>query len=461
MNELETLFDVGPAIESEKEPRTALAPNALVQRPVRNQFEMPIMTLDDRVASDHPVRAVAGVVEELDLSGLESKIDSNTTQGGRPAIDPCILVTLWIWAISQGVFEASEIARRIQTDDVYRWICGGVAVGERTLASFRKSTLDVFESIFTQLVASLMSEGLIELCRVAQDGVRVRAWSGADSFRRAETLEVLLEEAREHYREVLAAANDPTRSQVAKSAAERGARERADRVERALARAKQLGRDKSDEELADKNKAPRASTTDPEATRMKMADGGFRPAYNIQFSTTADGKGAIVGVAATDRGNDFGEISPMLQQIEERSGERPKQALVDGGYVKAEDIEAAEKKGTQVFGPEPKKKADEAGRRARERSPEMATYHARVASEEGKAIYAHRGQVAELTNAHARSRFGLSVILLRGLKGALTIATLIACVNNVNVLIRERAARAAAATQTDPDTPSCTPLNIA
>ncbi|GAC1353198.1 MAG: hypothetical protein NVS3B20_20620 [Polyangiales bacterium] len=435
------LFDIGPETLIEKAAREGRAPNALMLRPVRSQYEMPFLSLEDRVASDHAVRAMWAIVESLDLRQVESRIESNTVQGGRPAIDPRILVGLWVWGISQGEYEASVIARRTRTDDVYRWISGSVEVGERSLASFRASSLGFFESLFTQVVSALMSEGLIDLHRIAQDGTRVRAWCGADSFRRAQTLSLLLDEARTHYRQVQATATDPSTASRAQKAQERGARERVERIERALARARALGETKTEEQMNSVKKAPRASTTDPECTRMKMPDGGFRPAYNVQFATAADGSGAIVGVTATNRGNDFGELAPMIAQIEARTGQRPTEALVDGGYVKKEDIEIVEERGTSVFAPEPKKKADLAGRTASERSTALIGFYDRIESREGKAIYKGRGEVAELSNAHARSRFGLSVLVMRGLKGALTMALMVALTKDVLLLSQLRASR--------------------
>ena len=436
------LFELGEQVALSA-PRRTLARNALVQRAVRNQHELPVSTIDDRVAQDHPVRAIEAVVYGLDLGVVEGAIESNSIDGGRPAVDPKILLTLWIWAVSQGESLASEIARRTETDDVYRWICGGVRMCRRTIREFRKKASPLLESVFEQVVGSLMSEGLIDLQQIAQDGTRVRASSGADSFRRMVTLEVLIEKARAHLKEVLAQPHDPSRSLTAKRASERGARERVERIERALARAKALSAKKPDDDLESK-KAPRASTSDPDATRMKMGDAGHRPGYNMQLATVTDGTGAIVGVTVTNRGNDFGEIGPMLDQIEARTGVRPNEALVDGGYVKKEDIQAVEESGTKVYAPAPKTKADPDKRTVKERSPELARFYARIESEEGKAIYAKRGEVAELANAHAKTRFGLSQMVMRGLKGALTMSLLVVLTNDVMVLIRERASRAEA-----------------
>lgn len=401
-------------------------------------------TLDDRVPRDHAVRAIEAVVGALDLTALDARIRSNVERGGRPAIDPRILLVLWVYGTSQGEAHASEIARRTQTDDIYRWICGGVRVGERKLAGFRATGAETFERLLTQVVVALMSEGLIDLHRTAQDGTRVRAWCGADSFRRHDTLEVLHAEAEAHLATLRAEARDPRRSDVARAAAERGAAQRVERLGRAVARVQELTDGLADAERADRKTAPRTSATDPEATRMKMSDGGTRPAFNVQFDTVADGTGAIVGVSVSNRGNDYGEIAPMVEQVERRTGERPAEKLVDGGYVQKADIRGVERGGTKVFAPVPKRAAALGGVRDGQRSPEERAFHERIASEAGKAIYRQRGEVAELTNAHAKTLHGLDTIVLRGLKGALTVALLVALTKDIQVLVRERAERASA-----------------
>lgn len=403
-----------------------------------------MFTLDNRVPTDHSVREIEAVIAGLDLTSLDAKIRSNAEAGGRPAIDPRILLTLWVYGTTQGEVEASEIARRTRTDDIYRWVCGGVSVGERKLADFRAKGAEVFDAMLTQVIVALMTEGLIDLHRTAQDGTRVRTWTGADSFRRQDTLETLLAAAKAHLAALQAQAHDGRRSKVARVAQERGARQRIERLERAVARVRTLAEELTEAERKDPKKAPRVSATDPEASRMKMSDGGFRPAYNVQFDTTADGQGAVVGVSVSDRGTDYGEMAPMLDQVEQRAGERPAQKLVDGGYVQKEDIRRVEQGGTQVFAPQPRPKrmAAPGGRRDQERSVEERAFYERIQSAEGKAVYKTRGEVAELTNAHAKSRYGMVLLMLRGMKGALVMALLVALAKDVQVLVRARAARA-------------------
>ena len=85
---------------------------------------------------------------------------------------------------------------------------------------------------------------------------------------------------------------------------------------------------------------------------MKMADGGYRPAYDVQFSTDTETQ-VIVGVAVNNQGNDKGQLGHMQEQLEVRYGFRPKEALVDGGYVQYTDFEQVSQQGTVIYAPLP------------------------------------------------------------------------------------------------------------
>ena len=120
----------------------------------------------------------------------------------------------------------------------------------------------------------------------------------------------------------------------------RHAEERVERVEQALERMPEMEAKIKPGE----NKEARVSTTDPQATVMKMADGGFRPAYNVEYGTTCEGQ-VVVGVDVVTVGSDQGQMPPMLDQIEDRFGQRPKEVLVDGGFANLEDIERVQSGG--------------------------------------------------------------------------------------------------------------------
>jgi len=271
------------------------------------------------------------VVERLELSALYAQIEARDEVAGAPAIDPKILMALWVYATSEGEASAREIWRLTELHAAYRWICGGVEVGYHTLSDFRSRQGEVVDGLITQVLALLMKQELVELSRVAQDGTRVRASAGTSSFRREQTLQALMEEAREHLEAVKKEASDPAISARRAAARIRGAQERLARLEAALKQIPEVSETKR--RSGAKDATVRISSTDPEARVMKMGDGGFRPAFNVQLATTTDAARVIVGVEVTPRGRDMGQAIPMLEQIERRTGERPSEILVDGGYV--------------------------------------------------------------------------------------------------------------------------------
>jgi hypothetical protein len=263
-------------------------------------------------------------------------------------------------------------------------------------------------------VAVLLEQELVDLNRVAQDGMRVRASAGAASFRRRVTLEQCLQEAQTQVQRLRAELEtDPGQANRQQhKARERAARERADRVRQALERLPAM---EAKKKADDKAKA-RVSTTDPEATVMKMADGGFRPAYNVQFSTATHSQ-IIVGVEVTTSGSDQGQMAPMVEQVQERFEQRPKEVLVDGGFAAHGDIEAISTpdKGCEVYAPVPQPKKAGVDRHAPHAgdSPMVAAWRARMATESAKAIYKERAATAECVNAQARNR-GLRQLTVRG-----------------------------------------------
>jgi hypothetical protein len=162
---------------------------------------------------------------------------------------------------------------------------------------------------------------------------------------------------------------------------------------------------------------------------MKMGDGGFRPAYNMQFATTTDQARVIVGVEVTNRGSDMGQSTSMLDQIEARTGQKPKEHLVDGGYASHAGIDAAAQKDVTLYAPTPKpKKGDTRDPHAPREgdSVAVAAWRQRMATDEAKEIYKQRGATAETVNADAKHHRGLDHIPVRGMSKALGCAALFA-----------------------------------
>jgi len=418
-----------------------------VLRPNRAQLELRATDLEGLLPEDHRARAVWDFVEGLDLSVLYERIESVEGHAGRPAIDPGILLALWIYATAEGVGSARALERLCGEHDAYRWICGGVAVSAHTLSDFRVAHGEVLDALLTQSVAQLMAEGLVDLRRVAQDGLRVRASAGAASFRRRRRLREFLREAGEQVERLRRELDeDPAATSRRESAArERAARERRRRVQQALA---EMGREqerraqRARSRPREQKKESRVSTTDPEARVMRMADGGFRPAYNGQLASDA-GSQIIVGVDVTAQGSDSGHVEPMRAQIERRYGTPPTSMLVDGGFLSLADIDVVERGGSRVYAPPMQRPRDPRSRdrrRGRYDTPATARWRRRMATGGAKRVYRLRAATAECVNAIARNR-GLQQFRVRGLKKARAVLLWYALAHNA---LRGAGLRAAA-----------------
>jgi transposase len=398
----------------------------------RSQISWGRIDLNATLPEDHPARTIWAVVERLDLSALYEQIEARDDGAGAPTIDPKILLTLWIFATSEGEASAREIWRLTQLHDAYRWICGGVDMGYHTLSDFRSQQVKVVDELITQVLALLMKQDLVDLSRVAQDGTRVRASAGASSFRREQTLQALMEEARAHLAAVTQEAADPAINARRAAARKRGAQQRLARLEAALKEMPEVIETKKRNRA--KDATARVSTTDPEARVMKMGDGGFRPAFNVQFATTVDEARVIVGVDVTNRGNDMGQSTPMLEQVEQRTGVRPKEILADGGYAEHEAIDEAAAGGTTVYAPlpKPRKGAQQEPHVPRESDSEaVAAWRQRMAGEEAKQIYKGRAATAETVNADAKAHRGLDHLVVRGQHKVLGCGYLFALTYNI------------------------------
>jgi transposase len=395
------------------EPLSAGTPR--LQHPQREQVQFRACCWNDLLPADHEARLVWAYVTGLDLSLLYARIKAVERHVGRPPIDPRILFALWLYATLRGIGSARELCRRCdrqQGEVPFQWICGDVSVNYHTLADFRTAHVELLDQTLTTSVAALLHEGLVTLDRVAQDGMRVRAHAGSSSFRRKPKMKELLAQAQQQVIALKDELNtDPAAANRRQQAArERAARERAQRIEAALG---QFAAVEAAKKPADQEKA-RVSTTDPDARVMKMANGGFNPAYNVQLATDTESQ-IITGVEVINSGSDRGQLEPMIEQHEKRYEERPPEMLVDGGFAKKEDIASAAAQGTTVYAPvQQAKKADVDPHTPRASdAPAVAAWRERMATDEAQEIYKARASTAECVNALARNR-GLQQFRVRG-----------------------------------------------
>jgi transposase len=424
-------------LPEQAKPRSGAAPLGAprLREPERDQIELRAMDIDSLIGEDHVARVIWAYVEGLDLSELEDRIKARGDRPGHPATSPRLMLALWLYATSQGVGSARALARLCDSHDAYRWLCGGVSVNHHTLGDFRVDCADLLDRLLSEHLAALAKAGLVDLDTLAQDGVRVRANAGTSSFRREVTLDRHLATAQavveELKREVDA---DPESSnRRIRAARERAARERCERVQAAqtaLAAIKQK-RQQLEEKGGNgkKPKQPRASTTDPEARVMKMADAGFRPAYNVQVASVA-GEQIVVAVEVGNNGSDRGLMRPMLERLQALMGRLPRRHLVDGGFCSAEDIEWAHGQGVEVFCPPTQSKSGtDPYLPRRGDGPGVAAWRTRMGSEAGKAQYRVR-TICECIHARWRN-WDLRQLTVRGIEKVRAVALLYALTNNI------------------------------
>jgi transposase len=428
---------------------------ARVVGPDRSQLRWDLIDIEGLLAGDHRARMVWAFVEGLNLEPLYELIKSREGEAGRPPADPAVVLALWLYASLEGVGSARELARLCERDAAYRWLCGGVAVNHHGLADFRVAHGAFLDGLLSESITAMVVEGLVDLDEVTVDGTKVKASAGKGSFageNKIARVERLAAERVARLRAEIEA--DPGASTRRRRAAEeRAADDIAERAQRARAALDRLKAEKGErakrhaKEEAKKGE-PKASLTDPDARRMRFADGSVKAGYNVQLAASATGM--VVSVLATDRRNDAGMAVPMVDDIKRRYGRVPKRLLVDTNYAPADDIVALasrEGDGVLVYAPPPEERADvkpeTLKRRATERAkeaPALKDWRQRRDTAQGQSIYRSRKRI-ELVNAHMKNR-GFERLNLRGLLKAKIVALWHALAHNILVAHRLRLAKA-------------------
>lgn len=387
------------------------------------RFEVP----EESLPAEHPARVLWRLLGTLDVSKFLRGARAVQGHAGRPTLSPQMMLTLWTYGISQGVGSAREIARLVQSDDAYRWIAHEVSVSHQALSSFRVGHREALDELMTDILGTLMHKGVLDLALVAQDGMRVRAAATAPSFRREDSLLKCREQAALHLKAVLAQADDPEITRAQHAAREAAARDFQRRVEEAIATVETLQNARRPSEGP-----ARASTTDAEARVMKMADGGFRPAYNVRAATAGSPMGGprtIVGIQVSNVGSDMDAVVPMLDEIKARTGALPTTLLADANHANHDGIREATDRGVEVLIAVPKRSQKPGP--AADNDPAIADWRERMRQPEKLRVYRARASLCELTNAHLRSRRAIQQFLVRGLNKVTCVVLLGAITTNL------------------------------
>jgi transposase len=446
----------------------------------RKQMCWRAVDVERLIEEDHPARSIWELSGRLDLSSFYEGIGSSSEEGGRPAIDPQLLVSLWVYAYSLGIASAREVERRCAYDPAFQWLTGLAVVNYHTLADFRVQRGKELEELFAHLLGVLSNEGMITLEEVMQDGTKIRACASGKSFHREKTLQEHVQRARQQVEALRDPLAEPLGNRRQQAARERAAREQQERLERAVEELEKL---RAQKKTVEEKREARASTSDAEARVMKQADGGFAPSYNAQIST--DGKhGLVVAVEVVQAGNDYHQLVPAAERIEARWGRKPKRVVAAAGYTSGENIREMAERNIDFIG----SLADDAGKarteerfaakrfvyegeedryvcpagkpliyqgkherggavhhkyvaavedcascalrtrccpgnqkhgrsvERREEFPEVVAFRKKMGGEEARQIYRRRAAVAEFVHAWIKSKLGLRQFHVRGLR---------------------------------------------
>jgi transposase len=396
------------------------APPPRLRRPNREQMLMRPCSLDELLGDGHDARLVGRLVETWDLARFLDTIRARGEAPGRAATDPQLLVALWLYAATQGVAGGRELARLCESSDPYRWLCGTVPVNYHMLNDFRVDHEAAREGLLTQMLAVLIRGGLVTVSRIAQDGTRVRAGAGANSFKKRDTIERALQQARAHLEVIKRQAEQAGDATERRRAAEaRAAQRKVERMNQALEELAKVEAAKARRKAKPtKANPPRASLTDPHARFMRRPDGGNRPAYNVQLAVDTESR-AVVGVDVTNAGSDAGLAGPMREQVGGRTDRVVKDHLIDGGYVRLEDVGRAAVADPAVTlympVPEPRKKGADPHQPKRTDSDAVAEWRRRMGAPEAREIYKERASTIETVNAELKNERGLTPFRVGGL----------------------------------------------
>jgi len=320
-----------------------------LRRPNRNQFTYAAVDVEALIGPQHPARAIWELTGRLELEAFAEPLRSKQGEAGRPAWEPRLLVSVWIWAYSEGISSARELQRQCAYHPALQWLCGLETINHKSLSDFRAAHGEALDELFTQLLGLLSQEGLVDLEQVMVDGTRIRSQGSTSSLRRQGPIEQHLAAARELVEKLGEEEQPEQHSERVRAARRRAAREQVERLEQALEELPKIAAKKKSE--PDK-KAARVSESEPEARLQRESNGGYAAGYNAQLATGAKEK-IVVGVELTNEASDAEQLQPTLADVERRLGKQPRQVVADEGYASRANVEAMQQAAVELITPAP------------------------------------------------------------------------------------------------------------
>jgi len=396
-------------------------------------------SLREWLPDDHLVYFVSDVVDQLDLSVIHAKYGEE--KRGQPPYDPRLMTKLLVYGYCTGVFSSRRIQRRIQEDIPFKVLAAGNEPDFRTISDFRKIHIAALQELFEQVLEMALESGAVKLGRVSVDGTKVKANASKHKAMSYGRMKEKQEQLREEVKQLLAQAEAADEEEDQRHGDKRGGElpEELRRRETRLAKIKQAkkvveqrarekaavaGKSADEVKKAKPTDKDQYNFTDPESRIMKGGD-GFVQGYNAQAAVEPE-KGLIVGQFVTQAANDKEQLRPMLEAVEQQSGQRPEAVLADSGYCSEENLkylESAERPERKIEGYIATGKQEHGDRRRpckRGPLPQGATcvdrMRRKLQTKAGKAVYAARKYVVEPVFGQIKQARGFRQFVLRGIQ---------------------------------------------
>ena len=397
-------------------------------------------SLQDWLPENHLAYFVSDVVDQLDLSAIESVYEKEWR--GQPPYHPRLMVKLLVYGYCLGVRSSRKIAQRLVEDVAFRVLAAGNQPDFRTLSDFRKIHLPALEQLFQQVLRLALEAGALKLGRVALDGTKMKANASKHKAMSWGRMKQAEKQIREEVKRMLAEAAEVDAAEDACYGADKTGQDlpeelqrrqtRLEKIRQAQKALKQRARDKAaaqgqsaeQVEKAQPRDKDQYNFSDPESRIMKGGD-GFLQAYNAQAAVESRTQ-LIVGQGVTQAANDKEQLAPLLEAVEQQSGQRPEEVLADSGYCSEnnlESLEAPEKPEQKIeayIATKKQKHGQRAAPAPRGRTPRAATrverMQRKLRTKAGAKIYAQRKAIVEPIFGQIKQARGIRQFLLRGFK---------------------------------------------
>jgi transposase len=389
-------------------------------------------SLREWLPDDHLVYLVSDVVDQLNLSAIESVYEEDDR--GQPPYHPRMMTKILLYGYCVGVFSSRKIQKRLVEDVAFRVLAAGNQPDFRTISDFRKLHLKALEELFQQMLRLTLETGTMKLGRVALDGSKFKANASkhkAMSYGRMDETEKRL---REEVRKLLGQAEAADKEEDQRYGRDRRGDElpeelqrretRIARIREAKRALEERAREQARSEGEDPKKAqpaPKAqySFTDPESRILKGSD-GFVQGYNTQIAVEPLFQ-LIVGQRVTQAANDKQQMVPLVETIEEQAGQTPEGVLADSGYCSDENLKYLKKRKIEGFVATGKQKHNERREPCKpgplpKGASRVERMERKLQTQAGAAVYSTRKFIVEPVFGQIKQARGFRQFLLRGLE---------------------------------------------